>query len=373
MSTKSGHPISRRAPGAGAVLRSDVAAPLLAPTRPIGGSDVIPIKYSNAGDAPPTTTISDNGWQNRIFDCRVYLIFWGSAWDTVSSPNPKIVDVVNDVASILAGPYQAALTQYVNSNPAKLELVYRASGDPPNPFSQSDVENLVLGAWNAGQIFNDPGGFFCVMMPPGTTFNGGAVGAHSAPIDWGGTSRGVYVGWVQYASRAGISSTFSHELVEAITDPNGDGIQVNPRNGSNWNEIGDVCTTIAALNGVVVQSYWSQADLACVIPMNVPVRKQITCIHKVPRDDTRHSIQLVGGFTLQTGQAFVMSQLECIIEIDRGNTFFVVGSDGSEAEVKVFIHFPPWQPSGMRYIATVPDASLGDNLLSLPECPGVRR
>jgi hypothetical protein len=46
----------------------------------------------------------------------------------------------------------------------------------------------------------------------------------------------------------------------------------------------------------------------------------------------------------------------------------VVGPDGSEAEVRVRLHFPPWAPQGSRYIATDPDNSKVDNLLSLPEC-----
>jgi hypothetical protein len=68
-----------------------------------------------------------------------------------------------------------------------------------------------------------------------------------------------------------MSLTFSHELVEALTDPEGNGIQVNPTNPTNWNEICDVCATPGIVNGVTVQSYWSQQDQACVIPTNIPV------------------------------------------------------------------------------------------------------
>jgi hypothetical protein len=54
--------------------------------------------------------------------------------------------------------------------------------------------------------------------------------------------------------------------------------------------------------------------------------------------------------------------------IDRGNQFFVIGPDGSRADVRVYLHFPPWNQRGIRYIATVPDNTRADNLLSLPEC-----
>jgi len=63
-----------------------------------------------------------------------------------------------------------------------------------------------------------------------------------------------------------ITSVFSHELAESVSDPDGDGTQVNPRNSSNWNEICDVCCSSYRLNGVLVQSYWSDRDQACIVP-----------------------------------------------------------------------------------------------------------
>jgi hypothetical protein len=68
--------------------------------------------------------------------------------------------------------------------------------------------------------------------------------------------------------------------------------------------------------------------------------------------------------------SFLITQEECIRQIDAGDTFFVADKNGQTAEVKVYIHFPPWNLKGVRYIATVPDASKDDNLLSLPECAG---
>src|SRR5207302_7942397 len=75
----------------------------------------------------------------------------------------------------------------------------------------------------------------------------------------------THTAFIMFGSRATISSIFSHELVEAITDPEGDAIQVNPRNSSSWNEIADICSSTASLNGVTVQSYWSHQDQACII------------------------------------------------------------------------------------------------------------
>src|SRR5262249_36209308 len=175
----------------------------------------------------------------------------------------------------------------------------------------------------------------------------------------------VPVFWVRYRSRAGISCAFSHELVETITDPDGSGIQVDPRGIIDWNEIGDACNNLCqSVNGVTVQAYWAARSLACIIPVFVPVvARQITCIRKHEHADANHPIRWVGGIDIPSGQSFQMTQTECIAAIDRGESFIVQGADGRTAAVRVLVHFPPWGPQGIRYIATVSDKSKADNLL----------
>src|SRR5262249_46335011 len=68
-----------------------------------------------------------------------------------------------------------------------------------------------------------------------------------------------------------LTTIFSHELIEAVTDPEGTAIQVNPRNsgpGGSWNEIsdGEAMNYAYRLNGSLVQSYWSQRDGRFVVP-----------------------------------------------------------------------------------------------------------
>ena len=41
---------------------------------------------------------------------------------------------------------------------------------------------------------------------------------------------------------------------------------------------------------------------------------------------------------------------------------------GTQTDVRIHIHFPPWSLQGTRYISTNPDNTRADNLLSLPEC-----
>jgi hypothetical protein len=75
--------------------------------------------------------------------------------------------------------------------------------------------------------------------------------------------------WVSTSSRnlADVTQTFSHELVESITDPFGTGWeQTNPPPPSNQGQINDVCNQEGIVNGTAVSAYWSAENNACIIP-----------------------------------------------------------------------------------------------------------
>jgi hypothetical protein len=330
-----------------------------------GGADIVTQKFSGAGDAPSSTTVNVGGGP-RLVDAPVNLIFWGARWATNPPPNPSLETIANDVAQILASPYLRSARQY-QAGPMWLNDVYLVtSSSPPRQYTNGNVEDFVDGL----DLSFPVQALQCVFMPPGTAPSPANLGGEHSYIGRSIFERNSYYAWVRFGSRSAISQVFSHELVEACTDPEGDAIQVNPTNPNSWNEVGDICRSVGLVNGVSVQSYWSQRDQACVIPMDIPVSKQITCILKAGRrDDPDRGIEIVGGVTVETGRRFRLSRLECIREIDRGNRFFVVGADGSQADVKVFMRFSPdGHPLGRRYIATVRDESKDDNLLSLPDC-----
>jgi hypothetical protein len=97
-------------------------------------------------------------------------------------------------------------------------------------------------------------------------------------------------------------------------------------------------------------------------------RKQITCINKAPtHQDTNTHITNVGlgnegGWWERLPVTAVIQQLQHPL----GDRYFVRGSDGSEAEVR--IGRCPLCAHAHTFIRTTPDHSLKDNLLSLPEC-----
>jgi uncharacterized protein DUF3892 len=337
-----------------------------------GGADVVNKKFTNAGDAAPGQTIVDGGGP-RIAPVHVNLIFWGSAWQT----DPARLQVTNGVAKILASPYMSALAQYGAATRGTLRSVITISSNPPAPtFKTSDVASFVLGLIDDEKLpepDEDWQHLNVVMMPSTTTFASPPTNGFHTEVLWSDYDLGdvdndqTHFAWVNYGSVSAMTAVFSHELVEAVTDPEGNGIQVAPASSNNWNEIGDICASTLTVNGVTVQSYWSGADNACVVPVFQPGNWQVTCISKSFRKDAFHPLARVGG--IKDGRPFTLTQKEAIAKIDAGERFFVVGP-GGQVGIDVFLHYPPGhEVFGTRYIATLPDATTADNLLSLPECP----
>jgi hypothetical protein len=96
-------------------------------------------------------------------------------------------------------------------------------------------------------------------------------------------------------------------------------------------------------------------------------RKRIVCINKKPyhQDPYTHITQVgIGtndGWSEKLDVQTVINQLRQPL----GDRYYVRGSDGSEADVRLgkCLHC-----GGHTYIRTTPDHSLKDNLLSLVEC-----
>jgi hypothetical protein len=226
-------------------------------------------------NASGTSIVDLNG--KILNNVQVQLIFWGSTWAENASPSTNAI--FDAAQTILSGPYMSKLTQYrgIGSGTMLGELVVNPS-DPPNPFSTDDVAQCVLSLIAAGTV-PEPGidnqMLFCVFLPAGVNFNVPNInGIHSFiynarysfPVNVDLDK--VLFAWVMNDGTLDyITTIFSHELVEACTNPDGNGFQVTPVDPNNWNEIGDVCEgNSATLDGVKVQAYWSQSDGSCIIP-----------------------------------------------------------------------------------------------------------
>ena len=137
------------------------------------------------------------------------------------------------------------------------------NGDPPNPFTYSDIRNFVISQLDADNLPEPDSDWrlvYAVFLPSNVSFQGdprveavplppgtvsGVVGANSSII-WNDYDLGdvdndpAYYLWVGNGGNAPIqanvdyvTTVFSHELVEICTDPNGGNgiVQVGRRCG----------------------------------------------------------------------------------------------------------------------------------------------
>lgn len=84
---------------------------------------------------------------------------------------------------------------------------------------------------------------------------------------------------------------------------------------------------------------------------------RIECINKQPREDPHKRIESIGG------EGWTMSVADAIEGIESGKLSFFVHTRERTTDVIVGEH------DGHKYLKTVADGYVPDNLLSLPECP----
>jgi hypothetical protein len=227
-----------------------------------------------------TVTSTTDGSGPVLTNVEVAAVFWGSYWSTSPAPSPSSDTYYQAFTGLVTGPYMTGLRQYRGVGPGiMLGKFINDSSDPANGYSDSDVVNMLTSFFqnNANVPAPETGHqrFYAVVTPPGiNNGNTGAIGEHKS-FSYNGAA--AYYCWVDSAggltdnSSDGVVNIFSHELVEACTDPLGSAIHVNGTGVSN-DEIGDTCNNefaIVEMNGVNcnVQCYWSAADNACIIPL----------------------------------------------------------------------------------------------------------
>jgi len=228
-----------------------------------------------------TVTNTTDGGGRVLTDVEVILCYWGSFWSTTPAPTPSADTYTAAIRGIVTGPYMSQLRQYRGVGQGS--VIYTEINDatsPANNYTDADVVAMLTDRIkNHGMPAPISGHnrFYAVIAPVGisnslTQF----AGQHQSFKVDGVTG---YYAWVDNTgSLTGHNCTtkvFSHELVEACTNPDVDtsnnSILVNGTGVSN-DEIGDTCNnqfTTVDMNGVncSVQAYWSNAANICVLPV----------------------------------------------------------------------------------------------------------
>jgi hypothetical protein len=230
----------------------------------------------------------------------VELIFWGSDWtDTTRNGRISNLDFLHNIwtaaSDIMASHYADKLGQYgIQGVVPTVDEIIVSDRSPGATFNDDQVRGLLQALMRAGtlpepsaDVAGVNGGnslsqrLYFVIPQPGSIARTSDLGLHStatfhddaddppkfdhtegdiddAPVDY------PYAWTVNDGNLDTITSTFSHELVEAVTDPAGNGIQLKrkPTTKPGWNEIGDNAAQLYTyrIGTHLVQSYWSQEE-----------------------------------------------------------------------------------------------------------------
>jgi hypothetical protein len=205
----------------------------------------------------------------------IYTIYWGSWWTNTSAGQSLQTQVQNSLNSIFYySGYLNGLHQYGITYPAFVPpsgtVEVNNNSDPTDGFSRDWLQNTIgyaidnQGLPDTDTYSNE--GLYVVFTPPGIhNWNSGNYGDHGADTVWDNfpdqdTRHWAWVG--DFGGLDSITTGLSHEVIEAMTDPDGDAIQVLPRDANNWNEVCDNTAQVftAFVDGYQVQSFWSQSD-----------------------------------------------------------------------------------------------------------------
>jgi hypothetical protein len=234
---------------------------------------------------------TSDGHGLKLNDVPVFLIFKGSFWNNPTPGQPTATDVTNAVSSILNGPYLQSVTQYGVNGKAHLAGTFFDFTNPPTNFSVSQLQDIVENAQDHGipesdDLDREP--LYVVVTAPGVQSGEGGAASYNVmghdydfPFDYDD----VPMIWLGGITPNGLpadhntldiySDNFSHELAEAVTDINNDGITVSAStafrqafgNDQTGSQIGDneADQNTYRVNNVLVQSLWSNAAQAYVV------------------------------------------------------------------------------------------------------------
>jgi hypothetical protein len=189
----------------------------------------------------------------------------------------------------------SGLTQYGSDGTAHFARSWSDGATVPSDPSTGALQNFLqtsITNHNAAPGLNDfqHAPIYVVVSDPASSaqFNGGwnATGTYQQRIPFLNVPENIHMVWIGTSSQGtgvwtdAFTLTLSHELAETISDPDSNGIRINPSptlppslNGPNENQIGDYEPEQGGgihygyrLKGAWVQPYWSQADGAYIVP-----------------------------------------------------------------------------------------------------------
>jgi hypothetical protein len=208
---------------------------------------------------------------------KVFTIFWGQLWQT--SPNSDLTNQMNDFFKFVVS---SALIDQLAEYSVPGQTIGHGSFIGTTTITQPMLSHSVTDAAiqqtlqqeissNSSVPQPDANALYFVYLPPGTAVVQGGSRSCQAFCGYHDTfGGGIYYAVMPFPNCAGclggmtnldaLTSTSSHELCEAITDP---------VPGQGWyddthGEIGDICASqTKKLGNYTVQLEWSNQDASC--------------------------------------------------------------------------------------------------------------
>ena len=220
---------------------------------------------------------------------KVYVVYWGSAWNGSSGDPDGMKTYLNNFLSHVGGTtWNATVTQYYQTNPSGYagnpsgEFVGSYVDTTSSPAKRPSQSAMAAEAARAEAHFGDhsANAQYVVAMPHGIVPSGfktqycayhSTTGAGGGTISWTNLpylpDAGAACGAASVTSSKldGVSIVEGHEMAESETDP-----QLGAWLDSSGEEIGDKCAWVnlqdTSLNGTSfpTQPLWSNATSSCV-------------------------------------------------------------------------------------------------------------
>jgi hypothetical protein len=238
---------------------------------------IVPL-HSDAALAPPAArpNLTYRGGP-LLTEVQVFVFFWGDAWQ--QGPEAPLVQQLNSFFDfVLTSPLLDQLTEYsvqgkAISHGARAGSIVLTTA-PPASISDGDIQQMIQQEISSDPAVPQPTGssLYFVFLPPGVSvgMDGGSscttfCGYHSD------VNNQLFYAVMPYPDCSGctggaavldaLTSTTSHELCEAITDPIPGQGWYDDANG----EIGDICAwQTKKLGAYTVQLEWSNRAGSCV-------------------------------------------------------------------------------------------------------------
>lgn len=207
----------------------------------------------------------------------VLTIFWGQAWQQPANRN--IADQMNAffdyivTSKLIDLLHEYSVAGRTIGHGKRIGTVNLTSSEPGNSVEDAALQQFLTKEINSGTLPPaTPNTLYFVFLPPGTqVVQGGSASCKTFCGYHDATPGGIFYAVMPYPGCPGctgglapldaLTSTSSHELCEAITDP----IPGLGWYDDSYGEIGDICAwKTRILDGHTIQLEWSNAADACV-------------------------------------------------------------------------------------------------------------